>query len=191
MPETAATTALPDTPLECRRKTLMDTMPLRDAYRALLDAAATVADSGDPSPLPPAGEWNANQILAHVAIVNAGTIAAVSTIASGANTTYDNRIAADTWTIERLIAIAGGNAGLRDRIRLQADALCALGGAMLSEAELNTLVPTRLLSNDTVLVDQPVPLRDLITGLAEAELPGHTKQLLALLPSGTEAYAAT
>lgn len=25
-------------------------------------------------------------------------------------------------------------------------------------------------------------LRDLITGLAEAELPGHTKQLLALLP---------
>jgi hypothetical protein len=29
-----------------------------------------------------------------------------------------------------------------------------------------------------------MPLRDLITGLAEAELPGHTKQLLALLPDG-------
>ena len=168
----------------------MDTTPLRDAYRALLDAAATVADSGDPSPLPPAGEWNADQILAHVAIVNAGTIAAVSTVASGANTTYDNRIAADTWTIERLIALAGGNAGLRDRIRLQADALCTLAGAMLSEAELDTLVPTRLLSNDSVLVDQPVPLRDLIAGLAEMELPGHTKQLLDLLPSGTEAFAA-
>jgi hypothetical protein len=26
-----------------------------------------------------------------------------------------------------------------------------------------------------------MPLRDLIGGLAEAELPGHTKQLLALL----------
>ncbi|WP_433540483.1 hypothetical protein ACQP10_35270 [Streptosporangium sandarakinum] len=165
----------------------MDTIPLRDAYRALLDAAATVAGSGEPSPLPPAGEWNADQILAHVAIVNAATIAAVSAVASGTNTTYDNRMALDTWTIERLIALAGGNAGLRDRIRLQADALCALGGPMLSDAELDTPVPTRLLSKDTVLLDQPMPLRDLIKGLAEAELPGHTRQLLALLPSGAAA----
>ena len=59
-----------------------------------------------------------------------------------------------------------------------------LGRPMLSDAELSTPVPTRLLSNDTLLVDQPMPLRDLITGLAEAELPGHTKQLLALLPNG-------
>lgn len=163
---------------------MMDAAPLRDAYRALLDAAATVAESGDTSPVPPAGEWNAEQILAHVAIVNAATIAAISCVAAGANTTYDNRMALDTWTIERVITLAGGNAGLRDRIRLQGDALCALGGPMLSEAELDTLVPTLLLSNDKVLVDQTVPLRDLIAGLAEVELPGHTKQLLALLPDG-------
>ncbi|WP_330302729.1 MULTISPECIES: hypothetical protein [unclassified Streptomyces] len=163
---------------------MMDATPLRDAYRALLDAAATVAESGDTSPVPPAGEWNAEQILAHVSIVNAATIAAISCVATGANTTYDNRMALDTWTIERVITLAGGNAGLRDRIRLQGDALCALGGPMLSEAELDTLVPTLLLSNDKVLVDQPVPLRDLIAGLAEVELPGHAKQLLALLPDG-------
>ncbi|MEU4229343.1 hypothetical protein AB0F17_34035 [Nonomuraea sp. NPDC026600] len=161
---------------------MLDTIPLRDAYRALLDAAATVADSGDPSPVPPTGEWSAEQILGHVVIVNATTITAVSSIASGANATYDNRMALDTWTIERVIASADGNAGLRNRIRLQGDALCALGGPMLSEAELDTLVPTLLLSNGTVMVDQPVPLRDLITGLAEVELPGHAKQLLALLP---------
>lgn len=167
----------------------MDTTPLQDAYRALLDAAATVADSDTSSP--PAGEWNANQILAHVAIVNAATIAAASSIAAGANTTYDNRIALDTWTIERVIALAGGNAGLRDRIRLQGDALCALGGPALSEAELDTLVPTLLLSNDAVLVDQPMLLRDLITGLAEVELPGHTEQLLAILSDGAGAEATT
>lgn len=161
----------------------MDTTVLRDAYRALLDAAATVADSvadfGEPTPS--AGEWNADQVLAHVALVNAATITAVSSVAARAISTYDNRMALDTWTIERVIALAGGNAGLADRIRLQADALCALG-SMLSETELDTLLPTLLLSNDTVLVDQPMPLRDLITGLAEVELPGHTEQLLALSP---------
>lgn len=167
----------------------MDNTSLRDAYRALLDAAATVADSGDTSPVPPAGEWNADQILAHVAIVTGATIAAVSAVASGTNTTYDNRMAQDSWTIERVIALTGGNAGLRDRIRLLGDALCALGGPMLSEAELDTLVPALLLSNGEVLVDQPMPLRELITGLTEVELPNHAAQLLALLPEGAGAMA--
>lgn len=159
----------------------MDSAPLRDAYRALLDAAATVADSGGPNPVPPAGEWHADQILAHVSIVSAATITAVSTVTSGAHTTYDNRIACDTWTLRRVHTLAGGTAGLRDRIHRQADALCALVGPMLSEPELDTQVPALLLSHDTVLVNRPMPLRDILTGLAEVELPGHTKQLLALL----------
>ncbi|WP_234347874.1 hypothetical protein [Streptomyces specialis] len=158
----------------------MDSTPLRDAYRALIDAAATVAAAGTP-PVPPPGEWNADQILAHVTLVTATTLAAVSTVASGANATYDNRSTHDTWTIERVIALAGDNAGLRNRLRLQADALCALTGPMLTEPELDTPVPTLLLSHATAVLDRPVPLRALLTGLAEAELPGHTKQLLALV----------
>jgi hypothetical protein len=117
-----------------------------------------------------------------VAIVTATTIATAACVASGTSATYDNRIALDTWTIERVIARAGGYAGLRDRVRRQGDSLCALGGPALSEAELDTLVPTLLLSNDTVLVDQLVPLREHITGLAGVELPTHTKQLLSLHP---------
>ncbi|GGJ27390.1 DinB family protein [Streptomyces brasiliensis] len=166
---------------------MMDTTPLADAYRTLLDAAATVADAADTSPVPPDGEWNAEQILAHVALVNAATLTAASSVAAGANTTYDNRMAQDAWTIDRVITLAGGNAGLRERIRLQGDALCALGGPALSDAELDTPVPTLLLSKGTVLVDRPMPLRDLITGLAAVELPGHTAQLLALLPEGAGA----
>lgn len=160
---------------------MLDTAPLRDAYRALLDAAATVADG--PEPVPPPGEWNADQILAHVALVGAATITAVSSAATGAIETYDNRLAQDPWTIDRVIELSGGNAGLRDRIRLQGEALCALAGPMLSETELDTPVPALLLSKGQVLVDQPMPLRDLITGLAEVELPGHTQQLLASLPA--------
>ncbi|WP_055712175.1 hypothetical protein [Streptomyces torulosus] len=165
----------------------MDITPLRDASRAFLDAAATVADADVPVPDPPAGEWDADRILAHVTLVNAATLAAVSTVAAGAHTTFDNRVALDAWTIDRAIGLAGGNAGLRERVRHQTDALCALAGPVLSEAELDTPVPARLLSHDTLLLDGAVPLRDLITGLAEVELPGHTRQLLALLPEGAAA----
>ncbi|GAB2843255.1 hypothetical protein GCM10027074_07240 [Streptomyces deserti] len=155
---------------------MLDTTPLRNAYDALLEAAATVADAGDPGPAPPPGEWNADQILAHVALVTATTLEAASRIAAGANATYDNRTALDTWTIDRVIALTGGTAGLRDRVRRQGEALCALGGPALSD----TPVPTLLLSNGTVLADGLVPLRDLLTGLAEVELPAHARQLLAL-----------
>jgi hypothetical protein len=54
---------------------------------------------------------------------------------------------------------------------------------MLSETELNTSVPTLLLSNGKVGLDQPTSLRDILNGIAEQELPGHTRQLLALLPA--------
>lgn len=167
----------------------MDTTPLRDAFQRLLGTAAIVTEHADASPEPPAGEWNGDQILAHVTLVNATTISAVSAVTSGLNATYDNRIAQDTWTIDRAITLAGGSAGLRDRIGAQGEALCALVGPALSETELDMPVPTRLLSNDAVLVDQAMPLRDLLIGLAETELPGHTEQLRALLPDGVIAPA--
>ena len=159
----------------------MDTTPLGAAYRTLLDAAATVAGDGEPGPVPPSGEWDAAQILAHVSVLTATTLVTASTVASGANSTYDNRRALDDWTLGTVIARAGGGPGLRERIRHQGEALCHVGAA-LGEAELTTRIPTLLLSHGTVLVDRPTALGDLLTGLAEVELPGHTAQLLALLP---------
>jgi hypothetical protein len=164
----------------------MDTTALRDAYLLLLTAADSVQ-----SVEVPAGEWNADQVLGHIALVDAATIAAAGAIASGVNTTYDNRRCLDDWTIAQVIARAGGTAGLRDRIRHQGEALCTLA-EMLSKAELDTPVPTLLLASgrmgpagapkDNILVDQSVPLRALISGLADDHLPRHTQQLLALLP---------
>ncbi len=151
----------------------------QDAVRALLDAADAVAAAGT-IPAPPAGEWDAEQILAHVSLVNAATIATAAAVAAGSLTTYDNRLSQDPWTIARTIERAG--AGLRERIRLQGVALDAFGGTALSDAELDTRVPALLISGDAVLVDQPLTLRDILGGLAAVELPGHTNQLLALLP---------
>lgn len=171
-----------------------DTDRLGEAYRALLDAAeatevtegAEVTEAGgdadgDAGGVPPRGEWDADQILAHVSLVSAMTLATVSAIAAGSHAVYDNRLAQDVWTLDRTIELAGGNAGLRDRLRLQAEALCAVGGGLaLSGSELDTLVPTRLVSHGKVLVDQPVTLREILDGLAGMEIPGHTRQLLAL-----------
>jgi hypothetical protein len=157
------------------------TTALRDGYDDLLDAATTVAGTNLELSSPPEG-WNAEQILAHIVLVNAATISAASSAASGAIATYDNRLAQDTWTIERVISLAGGSEGLRNRIRLQADALCLIV-AGLKEIELDTPFPTLLLSNDALLVDDRVPLRSLIEGLANTELPGHAAQLRSLLPS--------
>ncbi|MEJ7651823.1 MAG: hypothetical protein WKF57_22680 [Nakamurella sp.] len=161
----------------------MDTYPLHEASRALLEAAEIVAAAGGAELVPPSGEWDSDQILAHVSLVNAATLAALSAVAAGAHTTYDNRIAQDGWTIGTTIRRAGGAAGLRTRIRVQTEALCTLGGSSLSDDELNTAISCRLLSHGDVLLDQPISLRDILNGLAQGELPGHTAQLLALLGS--------
>jgi len=156
----------------------MDTTSLRDAYRVFLDAAATVSGTDR---TPPAGEWNAGQILAHVSIVSAATIAAAANVAAGVNATYDNRVSHDSWTLDHVASLAGGTAGLQERVRRQGEALAAFDSAGLSDVELDTLVPARLISKGAALVDGPVRLRDILTGLADTELPGHTAQLLALL----------
>ncbi len=165
---------------------MLDIAPLREAFDELADAAELVANV-ETINAPPPGEWNADQILAHVAMVNAHTIAVAYTIAAGANATYDNRIASDTWSIENTLKVAGGNAGLRNRINAQAKVLGALDRVALSDSELDTPIPARLVSNGALVVDQVLTLRDLITGLADAEIPGHTQQLLALVPDRAKA----
>lgn len=159
---------------------MLDTATLRQAYDDLLDAARRTADP-EASTAPPPGEWNPDQVLAHVSMINATTIATAYTVASGLHATYDNRVAHDPWSIRNTVALAGGGIGLRARIACQADVLCALGDPALSETELDAPVPARLVSNGALVVDQVLTLRDLINGLAESEIPGHAKQLLALL----------
>jgi len=157
----------------------MDTTALSAAYDDLLEAARAVHAS-DHEQTPPAGEWNADQIRAHIVLLNAATVSAACSVTSGTVATYDNRLSQDAWTIDRAISLAGGSDG-GSRIRLQADALCAISSS-LSEAELSTPFPTLLLSNGSLVLDDNVPLSGLIGGLASAELPGHAAQLRALLP---------
>ncbi len=166
----------------------MDTTRLREAYVELLDAATQVARRSADIVSPTDGGWDADRILAHIALVDAATLATAATVASGAAATYDNRLSHEDWTTSLLRERAGGTDGLQDRIRRQGEALCVLGAA-LSDAELDTAIPTLLLSDGEAVVDQPVPLRAILTGLAEDHLPRHTTQLLAMLPTRHQAAA--
>lgn len=158
----------------------MDSTPLRLAYDRLHEAAETVTTAGTTLP-PPPGEWDADQQLAHLISVDASIIAIASSIAAGRLATFDNRVTLDPWNLARIIERAGGQAQLRQRIRVQGEALCALT-EQLGEDELAQPIPSLLLSAGTLLVDQPIPLGVLISGIANDHIPRHTQQLLALLP---------
>jgi hypothetical protein len=154
------------------------TTRLGHAFAAFVEAATKVAEA-PVAANPPDGEWNADQIVAHVSILTATTLRAAAAISSGEHTTYDNRISHEEWTLGHVLRAAGGSAALLERVRVQAEALCGYATA-LGQADLETLLPTRLISHGAVLVDQPLALGVLLDGFADNEIPGHTSQLLAL-----------
>ena len=161
----------------------MNSTPLRTAYDNLLDAAEHVAALNTHVDVPP-GEWDAEQQLAHLIAVDAGILSVVSTIASGAHATFDNRLSLETHNLARISQQAGGRTPMIKRVRAQGHALCQVV-EHLSGDELNQPIPTLLRSADALLVDRLLSLRELLTGIAEDHLPRHTQQLLALTPVST------
>lgn len=155
----------------------MNTTALRIAYDRLLEMAATpdlrAADDGG---------WDADDVLAHLISVDAGILAAAWGVVSGSRPSYDNRIAHDRSNLDRIIAEHPGRAALIDRLRHQADALCDFANQLTEDAAA-IRVPTILVSNDSVVVDEPIPLAGLIEGLAVNHVPEHTEQLAALRPA--------
>ncbi|GGQ93535.1 DinB family protein [Kitasatospora griseola] len=155
---------------------MYDTAALHRAYQDVI-AAAEEAAGAEPAAVPP-GEWDAEQVLAHVGSVTAGTLAAVAAVAAGSPATFDNRISQDSWTIGRVIDRTGGGPQLRRRIAAQAEALCALAASLGTE-ELHTALPTLLLSHGRPVFEGPLAILDLLDGLAATELPGHAAQIRA------------
>ncbi|MCP3821082.1 hypothetical protein NLX86_24210 [Streptomyces sp. A3M-1-3] len=152
----------------------MDTTALRSAYDRLFDVAA-IPDLGDADD----GGWNADQILAHLLSVDAAIAAVALGVVAGSRPTFDNRISLDTWNLDRITAEHAGRADLIDHVRSQATVLCDIAD-QLNETGTSVLVPSLLLSNDALVLDQPIPLANLINGLAEDHVPVHTQQLLDL-----------
>ena len=152
----------------------MDTTALRSAYDRLLNTAATpgLGEAVD-------GGWNADRILAHLISVDAAIAAVALGVVSGSRPTFDNRISLDTWNLDRIVAEHADRADLIDHVRSQAAVLCDIAD-QLNEKAAAVLIPSLLLSNGALVLDQPIPLADLIHGLAGNHVPVHARQLLDL-----------
>ena len=152
----------------------MITTALRSAYEKLFETAAIpdLGEAGD-------GGWNADQILAHLLSVDAAIAAVALGVVSGSRPSFDNRISLDAWNLDRIIADHSGRSDLIDHVRSQSTILCDIADQLSGQAS-SVLIPALLLSNDALVLDQPVPLASLIDGLAEDHVPVHTQQLLDL-----------
>jgi hypothetical protein len=151
----------------------MDTTALRAAYDSLLEVAAArnLGDAAD-------GGWNADHLLAHLISVDAGIASTALAVVSGSRPAYDNRTSLDSSNLARIIAEHSGRTGLIGHVRSQGTVLCDIAG-QLTDGAAAVLVPTILVSNDVVVLDQPVPLASLVGGLGQ-HLSEHAQQLLDL-----------
>jgi hypothetical protein len=152
----------------------MDVTRLRKAH----DEFLAVAAGGGFGP-PPAGEWDADRVLAHIALGEMSAAAAALAIAAGQRAVYDNRPSLDEWNLQRVVGEACGTGDMTSLVGRYGELLCDIA-AGLTERELEVSLPVLILSKDQVLVDEPRPLRALLAGLGEVHLPAHAEQLHGL-----------
>jgi hypothetical protein len=155
----------------------IDTAALRKAHR---DFFATT--NGASFGTPPAGEWDAEHLLAHIAAANYSIASTALAVAAGQHPAYDNRSTLDPWHLRQLTERYPDISALIDLVRASGEALCTVA-EQIPAADLDASVPALIVSNDEAVLDATVPLRTLIDGVGQTHLPLHTEQLKALIKS--------
>jgi hypothetical protein len=96
---------------------------------------------------------------------------------------FDNRVSLDRSNLSRIIADHADRAALVRHVRRTAALLWDVADSR-SDLAARVRVPSLLVSNDAVVVDQPLTVADLVNGLAADHGPRHTEQLLASSVAG-------
>jgi len=155
----------------------MNTEELRLAYEGILtDAAAATYGP------PPAGEWDAELIVAHLVANDNLLVAAMGEVLAGHSPTYDNHAACDVDGLSRIVAAARGFAALVEQLRSTSSQVVELA-AKLDDGHAATMIPTRIVDGGTVQVDQPLPLAAILRAQTALHLPSHRAQLATLASS--------
>ncbi len=139
----------------------MDTTDLARAFDEFLREAAAGGFGTAP-----------DRVLANVLAVNAHITSTALAVHAGLRVSYDNRPVRDEANLRR---IAAGD-DLLARVRAGGEVLRAVA-AQLTDDDLAVCLPVHIVERDEVVVDEPLPLLWLVTGVAEQHLPSHTQKL--------------
>jgi hypothetical protein len=151
----------------------MDTHALRSAYDGLL-AVAQAGEFHDP----PAGEWTAAMVLAHVATNDVLLTEVTRQVAAGRALRYDNAPASTAGQLRRVVDELGWD-GLIAEVRRRADLLIEAVDN-LDNVHAETLVDSRIVDAGHAVVDDTVPWSRLLLAQAATHIPMHTRQMAAL-----------
>jgi hypothetical protein len=154
----------------------VQTEDLAAAYEAFL--AEAVAGGFGP---PPAGEWNAEQLVAHLTVNDGQLAEAVERVLAGASGGFDNSTAVDWTKVTAFADEHGGLEGTIGALRASGARLCELAGRLTAE-QAAAAVPVFIVDGAEVAVDEPMPLGQLLGIQASFHLPAHADQLRALRP---------
>jgi hypothetical protein len=150
---------------------------LAAAYREFF----AVADAGGFGP-PPAGEWDAAQVIAHVALNDLAMCAVARRLIDGDAPTFANQTCQDRAALAAVIQGCGDLAHLIGAARAAAAAACAIA-ARLGPEQRGVEVPCRLTHDGQVALDAPLPWEQVAIELQTTRhLPAHLEQLLDLRP---------
>jgi hypothetical protein len=154
----------------------METGVLRRAYDVLLGEIA-----GGGFGAPPAGEWTAEQVVAHVVTNDELLVEATEAVLAGSPYAYYNHNEVHRPQLDAVVAECAGLAGLADRLRGSSQRFCALVDRLGAEAA-GTPVATYIHDGDRIVIDEPLPWGRVVDIHQRVHLPAHTDQLRALRP---------
>ncbi len=125
----------------------------------------------------PEGEWDAGQVVAHVALNDAAMLAVCQAIVHQNPTRFENEVCQDPEVLANFISSAGSMPALITAGR-QVAKLVTASLQRLSPAQLKTEVHCRLTHYDNVMADRPIPWKDVaVDTQAAMHLPAHVEQL--------------
>lgn len=151
--------------------------PERSALEAAYEEFFTEAERGGFGP-PPEGEWDADQVIAHVTLNDLAMTAVAHALIHTRTPLFENVICQDRTVLAAHIERFGGDraALVAEGRRVSAIALAAL--ARLDEGQLAAPVHCRLRHDGQVVLDQTMPWGVVADEVqAGRHLPAHTGQL--------------
>lgn len=148
----------------------MDTTSLRAAYAELIEEAKR-GGFGEPPP----GQWDARQIVAHVAANDDLLARATRQVLEGDPQAYYNHDAIDTARLDELIVHHSDVVAWLERTSAE---LCGLVDRLPETDE--TMVHTQIIDGEHTRVDRPWPWPKAFVVQAKVHLPAHLSQLIEL-----------